>query len=90
MALFREAFTRTRPRVPLDDFHAMTDSFLTRLRMDSVQLREDWTGRNYADDWVARRFLPGRARTGSSSTNSPNPPPASSPTWTASAAARPR
>ncbi|MCQ1988236.1 DUF3375 domain-containing protein [Arthrobacter sp. zg-Y844] len=56
-ALFREAFTRTRPRVPLDDFHAMTDSFLNRLRMDGVQLREDWTGRNYADDWVARRFL---------------------------------
>ncbi|MCC3276197.1 hypothetical protein LJ753_09980 [Arthrobacter sp. zg-Y20] len=57
LALFREAFTRTRPRVPLDDFHAMTDSFLNRLRMDSVQLREDWTGRNYADDRVARRFL---------------------------------
>ncbi|MDK1329129.1 DUF3375 domain-containing protein [Arthrobacter sp. zg-Y1143] len=57
LALFREAFTRTRPRVPLDDFHAMTDSFLNRLRMDGVQLREDWTGRNYADDWVARRFL---------------------------------
>ena len=55
LALFREAFTRTRPRVPLDDFHAMTDSFLTRPRMDGVQLREDWTGRNYTDDWVARR-----------------------------------
>jgi hypothetical protein len=56
-ALFREAFTRARPRVPLDDFHAMTDTFLNRLRMDGVQLREDWSRPNYADDWVARGFL---------------------------------
>ena len=64
LTLFREAFTRTRPRVPLDDFHAMTESFLNRLRMDGVQLREDWTGRNYADDWVARHFLAGHRADG--------------------------
>lgn len=34
LALFRGAFTRTRPRVGLVDFHAMTDSI--RLCMDGV------------------------------------------------------
>ncbi|CEA06924.1 hypothetical protein BN1051_00228 [Arthrobacter saudimassiliensis] len=57
LALFREAFPRTRPRVPLEDFHDMTDTFLAALRREGVALREDWTGKNYADDWVARRFL---------------------------------
>ena len=50
LALFDEAFTPTRPRIPLDNFDAMTESFLNRLRMDGVQLCEDWTERNYADD----------------------------------------
>ncbi|MEB7504943.1 DUF3375 family protein [Arthrobacter koreensis] len=57
LALFREAFTRTRPRIPLDEFHSITDSFLQQLRLNGQSLREDWTGKNYADDWVARRFL---------------------------------
>ncbi|MFZ3415671.1 DUF3375 domain-containing protein [Arthrobacter sp. 3Tela_A] len=57
LALFREAFTRTRPRIPLDEFHSLTDSFLHQLRLNGQSLREDWTGKNYADDWVARRFL---------------------------------
>jgi hypothetical protein len=57
LALFREAFSRTRPRIPLEEFHNMTDGFLRQLRISGVSLREDWTGKNYADDWVARRFL---------------------------------
>ncbi|MDN3481400.1 DUF3375 domain-containing protein [Arthrobacter sp. APC 3897] len=57
LALFREAFGRTRPRIPLEEFHNMTDGFLRQLRISGVSLREDWTGKNYADDWVTRRFL---------------------------------
>jgi hypothetical protein len=56
-ALFRAAFTRTRPRVPLEEFHAATDTFLTELRRQGVQLREDASGRSYCDEWVAKRFL---------------------------------
>ncbi|WAP51810.1 DUF3375 domain-containing protein [Arthrobacter sp. ATA002] len=57
LALFREAFSRTRPQVPLEEFHKMTDGVLNQLRISGVSLREEWTGKNYADDWVARRFL---------------------------------
>lgn len=56
-ALFRTAFTRSRPQLPLEEFHRCTDSLLAELRQAGVPLREDWSARQYADDWVARRYL---------------------------------
>lgn len=56
-ALFRTLFTRTRPRIPLEEFHSAADSFLAELRRQGVQLREDASGRSYGDEWVAKRFL---------------------------------
>lgn len=56
-ALFRTAFTRSRPQLPLEEFHRSTDSFLAELRRAGVELRVDWSARQYADDWVARRYL---------------------------------
>ncbi len=57
LAYFSVTFTRTRPRIPLDEFHAGLDALLCRLRERGAGLREDWSARNFADDWVQRRFL---------------------------------
>ena len=57
LAWFSTIFTRTRTQVPLDEFHTGLEDVLARLRVEGTALREDWSARNYADDWVARRFL---------------------------------
>ena len=57
LAYFSATFTRTRPQVPLEEFHSGLETLLARLRADGTALREDWQARNYADDWVGRRFL---------------------------------
>ncbi len=57
LAWFGTVFTRTRTQVPLEEFHAGLDALLERLRAQGAALREDWAARNYADDWVSRRFL---------------------------------
>ena len=53
LALFREAFTRTRQRIPLDEFQSLTGSFLHQLELNGQDLCEDWTGNNYADGGAA-------------------------------------
>jgi hypothetical protein len=57
LAWFSTIFTRTRTQIPLDEFHLGLEDLLTQLRAGGAALREDWSARNYADDWVARRFL---------------------------------
>ncbi|WP_312099844.1 hypothetical protein [Corynebacterium dentalis] len=36
---FRETFTRAHPRIPLDEFHRLTESFLHQLKFNGQTMR---------------------------------------------------
>ncbi|MEE2524614.1 DUF3375 family protein [Pseudarthrobacter sp. J75] len=68
IAVLQASFTRTRPQLPLEEFHADVDSFLEQLRREDPSL---WTsangtpsGKKYADEWTRKQFLTRRNQSG--------------------------
>ncbi len=68
IAVLQASFTRTRPQLPLEEFHADVDSFLEQLRRQEPGLggaaHGTSSGRNYADEWTRKNFLTRRNQSG--------------------------
>lgn len=68
IAVLQASFTRTRPQLPLEEFHADVDSFLEQLRRQEPGLggaaHGTSSGRNYADEWTRKQFLTRRNQSG--------------------------
>ncbi|MDQ0000397.1 MULTISPECIES: DUF3375 family protein [Pseudarthrobacter] len=68
IAVLQASFTRTRPQLPLEEFHADVDSFLEQLRRQEQELGSSApgtsSGRNYADEWTRKNFLTRRNQSG--------------------------
>lgn len=68
IAVLQASFTRTRPQLPLEEFHADVDSFLEQLRRQEPELGSSApgtsSGRNYADEWTRKNFLTRRNQSG--------------------------
>ena len=66
IAVLQASFTRTRPQLPLEEFHADVDSFLEQLRRQEPggAAAGTSTGRNYADEWTRKNFLTRRNQSG--------------------------
>ncbi|MDJ0321105.1 DUF3375 family protein [Pseudarthrobacter sp. PS3-L1] len=64
IAVLQASFTRTRPQVPLEEFHADVDSFLERLRRDDASLGGSTNGKAFGDEWTRRLFLARRNQSG--------------------------
>jgi hypothetical protein len=66
IAVLQASFTRTRPQLPLEEFHADVDSFLEQLRHQEPggAAAGTSTGRNYADEWTRKNFLTRRNQSG--------------------------
>ncbi|HEY8752158.1 MAG TPA: DUF3375 family protein [Arthrobacter sp.] len=68
IAVLQASFTRTRPQLPLEEFHADVDSFLEQLRRQEPgpggAAAGMSSGRNYADEWTRKHFLTRRNQSG--------------------------
>ncbi|BAS11503.1 conserved hypothetical protein [Arthrobacter sp. Hiyo4] len=68
IAVLQASFTRTRPQLPLEEFHADVDSFLEQLRRQEPgpggAAIGTSSGRNYADEWTRKHFLTRRNQSG--------------------------
>lgn len=67
IAVLQASFTRTRPQVQLEEFHADVDSFLEQLRHGEPALggaNGAPSGKKYADEWTRKRFLTRRNQSG--------------------------
>ena len=72
IAVLQASFTRTRPQLPLEEFHADVDAFLEQLRRrDTVDGEQHGgpaggpqSGKRYADEWTRKRFLTRRNQSG--------------------------
>ena len=67
IAVLQASFTRTRPQVPLEEFHADVDSFLEQLRRQEPGLGGAGgvlSGKKYADEWTRKHFLTRRNQSG--------------------------
>ena len=68
IAVLQASFTRTRPQLPLEEFHADVDSFLEQLRRQEPGMggaaHGTSSGRNYADEWTRKNFLTRRNQSG--------------------------
>ncbi|MCA4135534.1 DUF3375 family protein [Arthrobacter sp. M4] len=76
IAVLQASFTRSRPQLPLEEFHADVDAFLEQLRKQAAHLRRQdgsdveqqpggqLTGRKYADEWTRKQFLTRRVQSG--------------------------
>ncbi|HJW00745.1 MAG TPA: DUF3375 family protein [Arthrobacter sp.] len=67
IAVLQASFTRTRPQVQLEEFHADVDSFLEQLRRDEPGLGGVGgapSGKKYADEWTRKHFLTRRNQSG--------------------------
>ncbi|MGG5173134.1 DUF3375 family protein [Pseudarthrobacter sp. J1738] len=64
IAVLQASFTRTRPQLPLEQFHADVDAFLEQLRRDDPSLGGSATGKTFADEWTRKRFLTRRNHSG--------------------------
>lgn len=68
IAVLQASFTRTRPQLPLEEFHADVDSFLEQLRRQEPgpggAAPGTSSGRNYADEWTRKNFLTRRNQSG--------------------------
>ncbi|MDR6416860.1 DUF3375 family protein [Pseudarthrobacter sulfonivorans] len=68
IAVLQASFTRTRPQLPLEEFHADVDSFLEQLRRQEPGIggaaHGTSSGRNYADEWTRKNFLTRRNQSG--------------------------
>ncbi|MBT2515348.1 DUF3375 family protein [Arthrobacter sp. ISL-30] len=72
IAVLQASFTRTRPQLPLEEFHADVDAFLEQLRRQEPGAGEQQggpaggpqSGKRYADEWTRKRFLTRRNQSG--------------------------
>lgn len=67
IAVLQASFTRTRPQLPLEEFHADVDSFLEQLRREDPSVGVGAgapSGKKYADEWTRRQFLTRRNQSG--------------------------
>ena len=64
IAVLQASFTRTRPQVPLEEFHADVDSFLEELRRQDPGLGGGANGKAFGDEWTRRQFLTRRNQSG--------------------------
>jgi hypothetical protein len=67
IAVLQASFTRTRPQVQLEEFHADVDSFLEQLRREEPALggaNGAPSGKKYADEWTRKHFLTRRNQSG--------------------------
>jgi hypothetical protein len=64
IAVLQASFTRTRPQLPLERFHADVDSFLEQLRRQEPGLGGSATGKSFGDEWTRKHFLTRRNQSG--------------------------
>ena len=64
IAVLQASFTRTRPQLPLEEFHADVDSFLEELRRQDPGLGGGANGKSFGDEWTRRQFLTRRSQSG--------------------------
>ncbi|WP_247048111.1 DUF3375 family protein [Arthrobacter rhizosphaerae] len=72
IAVLQASFTRTRPQLPLEEFHADVDAFLEQLRRQNPGGGEPpgapaagaLSGKKYADEWTRKNFLTRRNQSG--------------------------
>ena len=72
IAVLQASFTRTRPQLPLEEFHADVDAFLEQLRRQNPTMGESQggtaigasSGKKYADEWTRKNFLTRRNQSG--------------------------
>ena len=64
IAVLQASFTRTRPQLPLEEFHADVDSFLEQLRRQDPGLGGGANGKSFGDEWTRKQFLTRRNQSG--------------------------
>jgi hypothetical protein len=72
IAVLQASFSRTRPQLPLEQFHADVDAFLEQLRRQAPGTAEQQSGsvqgalsgKKYADEWTRKNFLTRRNQSG--------------------------
>lgn len=64
IAVLQACFTRTRPQLPLEEFHADVDAFLEQLRRQDPGLGGQASGKAFADEWTRKQFLTRRSQSG--------------------------
>lgn len=64
IAVLQASFTRTRPQLPLEQFHADVDAFLEQLRRQDPGLGGMANGKSFGDEWTRKNFLTRRNQSG--------------------------
>ena len=64
IAVLQASFTRTRPQLPLEQFHADVDAFLEQLRRQDPGLGGAANGKTFGDEWTRKNFLTRRNQSG--------------------------
>lgn len=64
IAVLQASFTRTRPQLPLEEFHADVDAFLEQLRRQDPALGGQQNGKAFGDEWTRKQFLTRRNQSG--------------------------
>ncbi|UOD80955.1 DUF3375 family protein [Paenarthrobacter ureafaciens] len=64
IAVLQASFTRTRPQLPLEEFHADVDAFLEQLRRQDPALGGQLNGKAFGDEWTRKQFLTRRNQSG--------------------------
>ncbi|WP_405473535.1 DUF3375 family protein [Paenarthrobacter ilicis] len=64
IAVLQASFTRTRPQLPLEEFHADVDAFLEQLRRQDPALGGQQNGKLFGDEWTRKQFLTRRNQSG--------------------------
>ncbi|WP_423182645.1 DUF3375 family protein [Arthrobacter sp. NyZ413] len=64
IAVLQASFTRTKPQLPLEEFHADVDAFLEQLRKQDPSLGGQASGKAFADEWTRKQFLTRRSQSG--------------------------
>ena len=64
IAVLQASFTRTRPQLPLEQFHADVDAFLEQLRRQDPGLGGTANGKTFGDEWTRKNFLTRRNQSG--------------------------
>ncbi|GAP59266.1 conserved hypothetical protein [Arthrobacter sp. Hiyo1] len=64
IAVLQASFTRTKPQLPLEEFHADVDAFLEQLRRQDPGLGGQGSGKAFADEWTRKQFLTRRSQSG--------------------------
>ncbi len=64
IAVLQASFTRTRPQLPLEEFHADVAAFLEQLRRQDPALGGQLNGKAFGDEWTRKQFLTRRNQSG--------------------------